>query len=337
MAAHELRALPDWRAQRPWLQRTPVCDGLLPWTAFFLPPGASLAQTLGRYRANGIDHVSLTAAAGKDTAAQARETLQGFRAVIAANASWLQEASTAAAVEAAREAGRMSVSFHFQTATPLLDDLDTVDAFRGAGVFRAILAYNEANAAGDGCHEPRNAGLSSLGRTLVRRMNAAGMIVDVSHCGERTALEAIDLSEQPAVFSHSNARALFDHERNISDAQIKACARRGGTIGINGVGFFLGAEGDELPRAIARQLAYVAGLVGAEHVALGLDFMILEGSDYGFFHATRHRWPRGYPEPPWSFLQPEQMGALVEAIEAEGFQPAEVAGILGGNYLGRMR
>jgi membrane dipeptidase len=68
-------------------------------------------------------------------------------------------------------------------------------------------------------------------------------------------------------------------------------------------------------------------------VGLGLDFMYLEGSDYGFFHAAAGRWPRGYPSPPWHFLQPEQMGALVDELERAGFGQKEIVGILGENYL----
>ncbi|MGH7706551.1 MAG: dipeptidase [Vulcanimicrobiaceae bacterium] len=253
---------------------------------------------------------------------------------LAAHRTWIRVAHSAAEIRQAKDDGCLSVSFHFQSATPFVPDLDLVDAFLGAGVRRSILAYNEANVFADGCHESRNAGITALGRRLIARMDAVGMVVDLSHCGERTTYDAIetDLSHPP-IFSHSNARAVFDHERNITDAQIKACAARGGYIGVNGVGMFLGAEGDALPLAVATHLAHIANLAGAGRVGLGLDFMFLDGSDYGFYHANKTQWPRGYPEPPWSFLQPEQVGDLVAAIEAKGFSRDEMRGILGENYL----
>lgn len=320
-----------WRS-RHRLEDALVCDGLMPWTEFFLPPGADLGAVLRRFRDNGVDHVSLTAAAGNDNAATARATLAILRRTLA-RLDWVRIAGDAAAMRAAKADGLMSVSFHFQTATPFAESLDEVDAFRAEGIIRAILAYNEANIFADGCHEPRNAGLSARGRRLIERMDRAAMRVDLSHCGERTSLEALDAPLSiPPIFSHSNARALFDHERNITDAQIRACGARGGYIGINGVGMFLGAEGSDLPRAMSEHVAHIAGIVGAERVGIGLDFMYLEGSDYGFYHATRHRWPRGYPEPPWSFLQPEQFGDLVDALAARGFSGAELRGILGENY-----
>jgi len=325
---------PPWRRARPWLARTTVCDGLLPWTDAFLPAGASLAEQLQRFRAAGIDHVSVTVAAGRDTMAEALMRIGQLRQQLAACTQWLQLAGGAASIIAAGEAGKMSVSWHFQTATPFEDGLDLVDAFRAAGVDRAILAYNEANSFADGCHEARDAGLSALGRRLIARMDRAGMRVDLSHCGARTSFDALeaDLS-LPPIFSHSNARALFDHERNLSDEQIRACGARGGYIGISGVGMFLGADAARIPRAMAEHAAHIAGLIGAERVGLGLDFMYLQGSDYGFYTRSRARWPRGYPSPPWDFLQPEQFGDLVEALETRGFDRTQVAGILGDNYL----
>jgi membrane dipeptidase len=323
-----------WRAERPWLADTIVCDGLLPWANDFLPPGASLAEQLRRFRANGVDHVSLTAAAGNEGTAAALARLGLLRRELREDGDWISIAGENDGILNAKANGKLSVSFHFQSATPFAGDLDLVDAFFAAGVRRAILAYNEANAFADGCHEARNAGLSALGRRLVERMDQVGMVVDISHCGERTAFDAMEapLSRAP-VFSHSNARTVYDHERNITDAQILACARRGGYIGINGVGFFLGVAGADIPGAMAEHAAHIAGIAGVERVGLGLDFMFLEQSDYGFYHRAKGRWPRGYPEPPWSFLQPEQFGDLVQSLERKGFDRNELKGLLGGNYL----
>ncbi len=322
-----------WRQQRPWLAETVVCDGLLPWAHGFLPPGADLAAVLRRFWKSGVDHVSLTAAATKEGPAEALARI-GFMRHALARESWVRMADDVEAMRAALREGCLSVSFHFQSSTPYAPDLDLVDGFRAAGIGRAILAYNSANVFADGCHERRNAGLTGYGRRLIARMDAAGVVVDLSHCGERTSFEALEADlAHPPIFSHSNARALFDHERNITDAQIRACAARGGYIGVNGVGMFLDAEGDAIPQRMAEHLAHIAAIAGADRVGLGLDFMYLEGSDYGFYHANKANWPRGYPEPPWAFMQPEQFADLVAAIEAKGFSRDEIKGILGANYM----
>lgn len=329
------RLLPAWRAERPWLADALVCDGLLPWANLFLPPGANLAAQLRRFReAGGVDHVSLTAAAGNEGPVEAMARLGFLRRELAQHAAWIRVAEDESAIRKAKSDGLMSVSFHFQTATPFTSSLDLVEAFKGAGIVRAILAYNEGNAFADGCHEARNGGLTHYGHQLIARMDGVGMVVDLSHCGARTSFDVMEAPlRRPPIFSHSNARALFDHERNITDEQIKACAARGGYVGVNGVGMFLGASGRHIPEAMATHVAHIASLAGPERVGIGLDFMFLEGSDYGFFHAARGRWPRGYPEPPWDFFQPEQFGDLVRALEAKGFAHKELVGVLGENYL----
>jgi membrane dipeptidase len=324
---------PSWRAQRPTLADTIVCDGLLPWTEVYLPPGADLPTQLRRFWHNGVDHISLTAAAGRDGPLDALKRLGHFRTALAPH-EWIQEASSQGAIRSAKALGCLSVSYHFQSATPFAADLDLVDAFKGAGIIRSILAYNEANVFADGCHEPRDAGLSTYGHRLIERMDKAGMVIDLSHCGARTSFDALNANLiRPPIFSHANARALYDHERNITDAQIKACGERGGYIGINGVGMFLGAAGPDIPNRIAEHAAHVASLIGPARVGLGLDFMFLEGSDYQFFHGVRDRFPRGYPDPPWSFFQPEQFPDLVQALEHQGFSQNDLPGILGENYL----
>ena len=325
---------PAWRMERPWLGDALVVDGLLPWANNFLPPGADLGTQLRRFWAAGVDHVSLTAAAGMEGPLDALGRIGLLRRELAAHADWVRIAPDVAAMRRERAEGRMSVSLHFQSATPFTPGLDLVDAFHGAGIGRSILAYNEGNVFADGCHEPRNAGLTEYGRRLIARMDAVGMVIDLSHCGERTSFDAMKAPLRRApVFTHSNARALYDHERNITDAQIRACAARGGYIGINGVGMFLGVPGPRLPETMAAHAAHIADIAGADRVGLGLDFMFLEDSDYGFFHAAKGRWPRGYPDPPWDFLQPEQFGELVHALEGKGFTKVELPGVLGENYL----
>jgi len=319
-------------SQFPWLRDTLICDGLLPWSKPFLPPGASLSEQLSRLRTSGFSHVSLTLAAGQDTALEALQNLGSIAAELRSFGT--EVTGTSAQIRAAHAAGRFSVSFHFQTSTPFASSLDLVDAFFAAGVTRAILAYNDANVFADGCHEPRNAGLSVRGRALVRRMDAVGMRIDLTHCGQKTVSDVLELETRlTPMFSHSNAAALYPHERNISDQQIRLAAEAGGYFGVNGVGFFLGAEDNDIPREMARHAAHIAGLAGADKIGLGTDFMFLEGSDYGFFHNQRDTWPRGYPEPPWSFFQPEQLPALVAALEVEGFTKDQIRGLLGENYL----
>lgn len=327
----------DRPAQAAMNGETIICDGCLPWVAPFVPDGANLGALLRRYRAAGVRHVSITVASGAENAAEALGNIGRLRQSLEPLSSWVRPVvESREAIQSAVQAEVLSVGMHFQTATPMLADLDVASVFRDLGVTRALLAYNEANGAADGCHEPRNGGLSQLGRRLIERMNSVGMIVDLSHCGERTTFEAMDLGAERPFFSHSNARALFDHERNITDEQIRRCAARDGYIGINGVGFFLAGEGGDLLSAMADHVIHVASLAGIDRVGLGLDFMELTGSDYRFYRAARQRWPRGYPEPPWRFVAPENIAGLREVLVRRGLSEEEISKIFGLNYLSRI-
>ena len=167
---------------------------------------------------------------------------------------------------------KLAVNFHFQGSNALLGDLNLVEAYRRLGVGHMILAYNMRNLAGDGCHEDTDAGLSAFGKALVGEMNRFNMIIDVSHTSLKTSMEAIECSSQPVIMSHSNARGVFAHERNITDEQAKACAESGGVIGVNGVGLFLSeARHDASADIIARHADYFANLVGMDHVGIGMD------------------------------------------------------------------
>jgi membrane dipeptidase len=186
---------------------------------------------------------------------------------------------------------------------------------------------------GDGCHEDTDAGLSRFGREVVAEMNRVGMVVDVSHTGYKTSLEAMEMSVAPVIISHAYPQKLFQHARNIGDEQIKACARTGGIIGIHGVAMFIGATKKNIVTRMLKGIDYVAQMVGAGHASIGSDYMYLDGSDYAFFHDNQHLYPEGYPSPPWTFLSPEQLPELTEAMLCLGYKDSDIEGILGSNYL----
>jgi membrane dipeptidase len=310
---------------------TAIGDTLLPWAPGFLPHGADLVAVLDRFRAAGARYVSITVAAGMDDATTALTEIAARRADLARAGDRYQLNHGPSPAIGALD-GPTLVDFHFQSGTPFGREPRLVEAFRALGVRQALIAYNERNLLGDGCHERCDAGLSRLGVAVVEAMNCAGMIVDISHCGERTGRDAMEVSGSPVIISHSNARALYDHARNVSDELARDCARRGGFVGVNGVGMFLGADDSALEVTVARHIVHFAGLIGPDRVGFASDFMFLEGSDYGFFHRNRSRFPAGYPAPPWPFLPPERLVRLTAELFAMGCTEAELAGFYGGNY-----
>jgi len=138
----------------------------------------------------------------------------------------------------------------------------------------ASLAWNDENALATGVKGNANRGLSELGIQVVKRMHQYRMIVDVSHANERTFWDILQHSDGPVMATHSNARALCDHPRNLTDEQLLALAKRDGIVGVVCAGAFV----DRIPakRTVAKLVAhmtYLKKLIGIEHIALGLDFM----------------------------------------------------------------
>jgi len=178
-----------------------------------------------------------------------------------------------AEIRRAKAQGKVGLILTSQDGSILESDPNLVEVFYRIG-FRVIqLTYNERNLLGDGCHEPANAGLSRLGIEMIQAMNRVGMVLDLSHVGERTSLEAIEVSSKPVLFSHSNPRARADSARNVSDEQIRRCAASGGVIGATPyapITWTGGAKPPDLDDFIGH-VEHIAELVGADHVSFGSD------------------------------------------------------------------
>ena len=157
--------------------------------------------------------------------------------------------------------------------------VDDVDFFHSLGQRVSQLTYNTRNMIGNGSTERRDDGLSDFGVSAVQRMNKVGMAVDVSHCGDRTTLDAFEVSAKPVLITHSNCRALVKgHPRCKSDEAIQAMAKRGGVMGITGVRMFVKADEPTTIEHMLDHYNHVRTLVGAQHLGLGSD-MDLDGYD----------------------------------------------------------
>jgi membrane dipeptidase len=194
-----------------------------------------------------------------------------------------------------------------------------------------LCAYNKSNALGGGCHDD-DSGLTRRGREWLAEMNRVGMVACGSHTGYRTAREMIERNAAPTIFSHSNPRALCDHPRNIPDDLIVACAARGGVIGINGVGIFLGAN-DARPERLAQHIDHVVQLVGVAHVGLGTDYVFGLEALADELAAAKSSFPAGFGyDAPIAFMPPEDLPAVAAALKRRGYSVADRAAIFGGNF-----
>lgn len=313
---------------RTLIKNAIVCDLTLPWG----PANEDKELALPRFVAAGFGFLSLTVGMDWLTVDETVHCIAAERARFQRESDKYVLATTVEDIRRAKREGKMAVGLSFQGSNPLDRDANMVELYYALGVRQMLLAYNEKNHAGDGCHERTDAGLSRFGLRVVKEMNRVGMLVDCTHTGYRTSMDAMEASSAPCVFSHSNAKAVKAHDRNITDDQIKACARTGGVIGVNGVGMFL-AENDASPAMMANHIDHVAKLVGPQHAAIGLDYIYYMGSMLARWSANPDRYPEGYVPPPWNIFGPEDLPGLVDELLRRGYNDKDVLGILGGNYL----
>ncbi|MGE0752791.1 dipeptidase [Pseudorhodoplanes sp.] len=255
-------------------------------------------------------------------------------------------AKTAADIERAKREKKFSVLFHFQGTDPFDDDLNLVEAYRELGVRMVQLAYNVKNRVGDGCTERTDCGLSDFGVRLIQRLNQSRMIVDCTHTGYRTTMEAMEVSTAPVVFSHSNSKSVYKHQRNITDEQAKAAAKTGGLVGVNIVPYFIIPKGRPSMDQFCAHIDHYVKLIGIDHVGIGFDYFDGQqpfASDEKAMAIWREnietgRWSReGWPEPPHYYPEgldtPEHMRNLTKALVARGYNSEDTKKILGGNWM----
>jgi membrane dipeptidase len=318
------------------LGRPIVCDMTLPQGPAGAHETANFDPVLVDRARYGVTFTSITIASDELSVGDTVRWIAAARQYFASRAQKLVFVEKVADIRAAHAAGKIAVNLHFQGSNPLGGDLNLVEVYRRLGIGHLLLAYNYRNLAGDGCHEPNDAGLSAFGRELIAEMNRVGMAVDLTHTGTRTALDALAVSTQPVIISHSNSRGVWDHPRNIPDELAKAVAAMGGVIGVNGVGLFLSnARSDISAQAIARHINHYADLVGPDHVGLGLDSVY----DVKFYienfarkNMEKYRtggYFKGTPQFAQVAVIPQVAGLLLDS----GWSVANVKGFLGENWL----
>lgn len=306
-----------------------VVDATLPWLKNYW----SLA-TLKRLHAGGVTCVSLTVMDFPTTFEGVTALIHNFRSEFIRGIPWLQWVSTTDDIRAAKRAGRLALSVNVQETVQIGSDLSRVGALYALGVRHMLLAYQGRNFVADGCAEPADAGLSVLGRRVIAEMNRVGMVVDLSHTGRRSSLEATALSTQPVIYSHSNPRAVTEHIRNITDEQIKACAATGGVVGVVGIGAFMG-DASASTETLFRHIDYLVQLVGISHVGLGTDFLADTDALWRALSGPSDYWPdpSGTQLYEGRAFAPEQYVELTQTLLDHGYTEADVKRVLGGNFM----
>jgi membrane dipeptidase len=246
----------------------------------------------------------------------------------------------------AKRENKLGIIFHFQNSLPIENDLDLLSVYHRLGVRVIQICYNVKNFIGDGCTERTNSGLSEFGINVIREMNRVGILVDLTHTGYQTTMDAIKISEKPVIFSHSNVFNLCTSPRNLKDDQIKAVAEKDGVIGVVGYPAFVTSNYQATVDDLIDHIDYIRNLVGLRHIGIGMDYW--EGMDgiatlgeakklYTELIDTGKWKADCYPPPPWRYPngveKPSQFSNLTDALILRGYLEEEVLMILGENFL----
>ncbi|MET8049652.1 membrane dipeptidase [Streptosporangium sp. NPDC005286] len=199
----------------------------------------------------------------------------GLRLADIAKQDYVVHALTVDDIKAAKRDDRMALVAGLESATMIENELDRLDILYGFGVRQIGIAYSQANQLGSGLAERADAGLTNFGRRAVERMNRLGMAIDISHSGDRTSLEVIEHSTVPVFITHAGARAIWPTNRMKPDEVIKACAERGGVIGLEAAPHTTLSEKhrEHSLESVMDHFTYCVDLVGIDHVTFGPDTM----------------------------------------------------------------
>jgi membrane dipeptidase len=251
--------------------------------------------------------------------------------------------STGADVRLAQASGRTAIFFGFQNPSPIEDDIGLVEICHQLGIRFMQLTYNNQSLLATGCYEAEDSGLTRMGREVVREMNRVGIVVDMSHSGERSTLEAIDHSTRPIAITHANPHWWHAALRNKSDTVLKALTGAGGMLGFSVYPHHLAGGPDCTLEGFCQMIAESAGRYGAQHLGIGTDLCQdqpdsivtwmrvgrwTKGVDYGEGSAGNAGFP---PMPAW-FNDNRDFGNIRAGLLKTGLSETEVDGIMGGNW-----
>jgi membrane dipeptidase len=311
--------------------------------------GSPLADDwLGRWRQAGVDVEALTVGGDMPVSmdGNGRPDLRCRELVLdaveeAAACDGLAVLRTTGDLDESLAAGRVALLLHLEGCRPLMGSVAGLHALFELGIRSAQLTWNAGNELADGIGVPDPGGLTPAGRDVVRELQRLGVLVDVSHLARPGFDDVIDLADGPVVASHANAAALAPHPRNLGDDQIRALAGTGGVVGLCFFPSFIGA-----PATVERLLdhaEHVAALVGAEHLALGPDYVemalpaMLADMSGDPVYATPAEGSPEWAVFPEGLRRVETLPVLTAAFLGRGWREDDVAAVLGGNALRVLR
>ena len=240
-------------------------------------------------------------------------------------------------IQQAKATNRVGVILGFQDTAPIEDNLRLLAVYHALGVRIIQLTYNHTNRVGSGNLVPNDQGLTAFGREVIGEMNRLGILVDVSHCGPQTTLDAIEASPKPIAFTHANPIVRCSHPRNKTDDALKRLAAKGGVVGVVVFPPMLTCSGAATLDDYVATIDYLVNLIGIDHVGIGPDFME-EMTPEVSAQALKGMSPQALAQfqtvkPTVGFESISVCANVTAALLAHGYSVDDVKKIMGGNWL----
>jgi membrane dipeptidase len=328
------------------VRQSPVIDMLSPLTLdsarqarWMADPESFTAADLQPFKDSGINVIHPAPGMGAMNAYErALEFFASWNGFIANADEYFMRIDSAADLDRVKRSGKLGVLLGLQNSAHFRRPED-VDFFRGLGQRVSQLTYNSRNLIGNGATERRDEGISDFGVSIVERMNKVGVAVDVSHCGDRTTLDAFEISKKPVLITHSNCRALVPgHPRLKTDEAIKRVGATGSVMGITGVRMFVKADEPTTVEHVLDHFDHVRKLIGPEHLGVGSDVDLY---GYDAMPPEQNKRLRAGYKGSYGFREkidvegldhPKRMYDLTEGLIRRKYSDGEIRGILGGNF-----
>jgi len=260
------------------------------------------------------------------------------------NHDLIMPVKSTADIRLAKQLGKVGIMFGAQNCSPIEDDIGMVEIMRQLNLMIMQLTYNNQSLLACGCYEAEDSGVTRFGKQVIKEMNRVGMVVDMSHSGERSTLEAIEISERPIVISHANPNSFHEAKRNKSDTVLKALGESGGLLGFSLYPFHLKNGPDCSLDDFCDMVAKTADLMGIDNIGLGTDLCqeqplsVLEWMrngrwskemDYGEGSKANADWPRPLS---W-FRDSRDFPNITRGLQDRGFKADDIAKVMGLNWL----
>jgi membrane dipeptidase len=329
------------------VQRSTVVDMLSPLTLNFplqgkwaTDPETFTEADFKRYRDSEIDVFHIAVGNGGPNAYESSlRFFGGWNGLIAGADQYMMRIDSAADLKRVKGSGKVGVLLGLQNSEHFRRP-DDVNLFHGLGQRVSQLTYNSRNLIGNGSTERRDEGISDFGVSIIERMNEVGMAVDVSHCGDRTTLDAFEISKKPVLITHSNCRALAPGlPRCKTDDAIRAVGKAGSVMGITAVRMFVKNEEPTTIEDALNHYDHVRKLIGSEHLGVGSD-IDLDG--YDDMPPELNKQLRAGYKGSYGFREkidiegldhPKRMFDLTEGLIRRKYSDQEIEGVLGGNFV----